>query len=55
MALASGADMATVRDLLGHDDISTTEKHLHGSGKSLQGGAAGIETYMDKALARKAS
>jgi integrase len=55
MALASGADLATVRDLLGHADISTTEKYLHASGKSLQSGAAGIEDYMEKALARKAS
>jgi len=55
MALASGADLATVRDLLGHADISTTEKYLHASSKSLQGGAAGIEDYMEKALARKAS
>jgi integrase len=55
MMLSSGADLATVRDILGHADISTTEKYLHASGKSLQGGAAGIEGYMEKALARKAS
>jgi integrase len=54
MALASGADLATVRDLLGHRDISTTEKYLHASGQSLKGGAAGIETYLEKALANKA-
>lgn len=55
MALASGADLATVRDLLGHADISTTEKYLHASSKSLQSGAAGIEDYMEQALARKVS
>ena len=55
MMLASGADLATVRDILGHADISTTEKYLHASGKSLQEGASGIEDYMEKALARKAS
>jgi len=55
MALASGADLATVRDLLGHADISTTEKYLHASGQSLRGGAAGIEDYLEKALANKAS
>ena len=53
MALASGADLATVRDLLGHADISTTEKYLHASGKSLRGGATGIEDYLEKALANK--
>jgi site-specific recombinase XerD len=55
MALASGADLATMRDLLGHADISTTEEYLHASGKSLHGGAAGIEDYLEQALARKAS
>jgi integrase len=55
MMLSSGADLATVRDILGHADISTTEKYLHTSGKSLQGGAAGIEGYLEKALANKAS
>jgi integrase len=55
MMLASGADLATVRDILGHADISTTEKYLHASGKSLRSGAAGIEAYLEKALAKKAS
>jgi integrase len=55
MALASGADLATVRDLLGHADISTTEKYLHASGKSLRQGTEGIEGYLDKALSNKAS
>tara|TARA_R110001592_G_scaffold254940_1_gene518471 strand:- start:3272 stop:4450 length:1179 start_codon:yes stop_codon:yes gene_type:complete len=55
MALASGADLATVRDLLGHADISTTEKYLHASGKSLRSSATGIEDYLEKALAKKAS
>ncbi len=55
MALASGADLATVRDLLGHADISTTEKYLHASGQSLRSGSEGIEGYMEKALSRKAS
>ena len=55
MMLASGADLATVRDILGHADISTTEKYLHASGQSLQSGAAGIEDYLEKALARNAS
>jgi integrase len=54
MALASGADLATVRDLLGHRDISTTEKYLHSSAQSLQGGSAGIEDYIEKALTNKA-
>jgi site-specific recombinase XerD len=54
MALASGANLATVRDLLGHRDISTTEKYLHSSAQSLQGGSAGIEDYLEKALANKA-
>ena len=40
---------------LGHANISTTEKYLHASGKSLQGGAASIENYLEKALAKKAS
>lgn len=55
MALASGADLATVRDLLGHADISTTEKYLHASGKSIRGGTDGIENYLEQALAKKAS
>ncbi len=50
MALASGADLATVRDLLGHADISTTEKYLHASGQSLRHGADSIETYLQNAL-----
>ena len=54
MALASGADLATVRDLLGHRDISTTEKYLHASGQSPKGGAAGIDSYLEKALAKQA-
>jgi integrase len=54
MMLASGADLATVRDILGHADISTTEKYLHASGKSLRSGATGIEDYLEKALANKA-
>ena len=53
MMLSSGADLATVRDILGHADISTTEKYLHASGKSLRGGATGIEDYLEKALANK--
>ena len=55
MMLSSGTDLATVRDVLGHANISTTEKYLHTSGKSLQGGAANIEAYLEKALAKKAS
>jgi integrase len=55
MALASGADLASVRDLLGHADISTTEKYLHASGKSLRSSATGIEDYLEKALVNKAS
>jgi integrase len=55
MMLASGADLATVRDVLGHANISTTEKYLHSSGQSLRSGAAGIEDYLEKALANKAS
>jgi site-specific recombinase XerD len=41
--LSSGTDLATVRDILGHADISTTEKYLHASGKSLRSGADSIE------------
>jgi len=51
--LSENIDLATVRDILGHADISTTEKYLHASGKSLQGGAASIEGYLEKALANK--
>jgi site-specific recombinase XerD len=53
--LSAGTDLATVRDILGHADISTTEKYLHASGKSLRSGAAGIQDNLDKALANKAS
>jgi site-specific recombinase XerD len=55
IALSSGADLASVRDLLGHADISTTEKYLHASGQSLRKSSDGIEGYLEKALARKAS
>jgi site-specific recombinase XerD len=55
MMLASGSDLATVRDTLGHRDISTSDKYLHTSGKSLREGAEGIESYLEKALAKKAS
>jgi integrase len=55
MALASGADLATVRDLLGHADISTTEKYLHASGQTLRQGADSIEDYLEKALANGSS
>jgi integrase len=55
MMLSSGADLATVRDILGHADISTTEKYLHASGQSLRSGAAGIEDYLEKALANSES
>jgi integrase len=55
MALASGADLATVRDLLGHADISTTEKYLHASGQTLRQGADSIEDYLEKALASGSS
>ena len=48
--LASGTDLATVRDILGHADISTTEKYLHASGQSLRNGADSIEGYLDRAL-----
>jgi site-specific recombinase XerD len=41
--LSSGTDLAAVRDILGHADISTTEKYLHASGKSLRSGADSIE------------
>jgi site-specific recombinase XerD len=51
--LASGTDLATVRDILGHADISTTEKYLHASGQSLRQGADSIEGYLDKALNKK--
>jgi integrase len=51
--LAENIDLGTVRDILGHRDISTTEKYLHTSAKSLQGGADGIEGYLEKALANK--
>jgi integrase len=55
MALAAGADLAVVRDLLGHADISTSEKYLHASGQQLRSGADGIEDYLEKALANKTS
>jgi site-specific recombinase XerD len=54
MALAAGADLAVVRDLLGHANISTSEQYLHASGQQLRSGAAGIEDYLEKALANKA-
>lgn len=50
MMLASGTDLATVRDILGHADISTTEKYLHASGESLRSGAEGIDGYLNRAL-----
>ncbi len=53
--LASGTDLASVRDILGHADISTTEKYLHASGQSLRQGADSIEGYLDKALNKKGS
>jgi len=55
MMLASGTDLETVRSLLGHANISTTQIYLHASGESLRGGTASIETYLEKALANKAS
>ena len=53
--ISAGTDLATVRDLLGHRNVSTTEKYLHASGQSLRSGADSIESYLDKALAKKAS
>ena len=55
MMLASGTNLATVRDILGHANISTTEKYPHASGQSLRGAAANIESYLDKALNKKGS
>jgi integrase len=55
MMLASGTDLATVRDVLGHANISTTEKYLHSSGESLRSGTASIESYLDKALGKDTS
>ena len=55
MMLSAGTDLATVRDVLGHANISTTEKYLHASGQSLRSGADSIGSYLEKALARKAS
>jgi len=42
-------------DVLGHANISTTEKYLHASGDSLRGGTASIENYLEKALANGSS
>jgi integrase len=55
MALSAGADLASVRDLLGHADIATTQKYLHASGKSVRQGTDGIEGYLEKALANNAT
>jgi site-specific recombinase XerD len=53
--ISAGTDLATVRDLMGHAQISTTERYLHASGKSLRSGSDSIEGYLEKALAKKAS
>jgi integrase len=53
--ISAGTDLATVRDLMGHSNVTTTEKYIHASGKSLRSGAASIEDYLEKALANKAS
>ncbi|AQA20029.1 hypothetical protein BST95_19065 [Halioglobus japonicus] len=48
--IASGTDLATVRDILGHADISTTEKYLHASGQSLRQGTDNIADYLENAM-----
>jgi integrase len=53
--ISAGTDLATVRDLLGHRNVSTTEKYLHASGKSLRSGSDSIDDCLEKALAKKAS
>jgi integrase len=54
MALASGADLTVVRDLLGHADITTSEKYLHSMGDGLRSGTTGIEDYLQKVMEKKA-
>ena len=49
----SGIDIAVIRDLAGHRDISTTQVYLHSSGEALHRGAESLETYLDNALNKK--
>jgi site-specific recombinase XerD len=53
MALASGADLTVVRDLLGHANITTSEKYLHSMGDRLRSGTTGIEDYLQKVMEKK--
>lgn len=55
MMLASGVDLATVRDILGHADITTSQRYIHTSGQSLRSGADSIEEYLHKALNNKSN
>ena len=53
--LAEGTDIVTVRDILGHADVATTQIYTHSSGQSLRSGTDSIEGYLDKALNKKGS
>jgi integrase len=53
MALASGADLTVVRDLLGHANITTSEKYLHSLGDRLRSGTRGIRTICRKLWRKK--
>jgi integrase len=48
--IRSGIDLTTVRDLMGHRNIATTQLYLHSTGEGLHEGAASLETYLDEAL-----
>lgn len=50
--LRSGADLATVRDLLGHADLKTTAIYLHSDGATARGAVAAMEAAATKPRAR---
>jgi site-specific recombinase XerD len=55
MMLAAGTDLETLRNIMGHTDLSTTQIYLHASGQSLREGADSIEDYLANARAKETS
>jgi integrase len=53
MMLAAGTDLETLRNIMGHADLSTTQIYLHASGQSLREGADSIEDYLANARAKE--